>query len=267
MKVFISADMEGIAGVTAWEEVNPEHSSYPIAQAQMTAEVAAACDGAIQAGAKEIWVRDAHWAARNIIGEKLPSGVRLIRGWSKHPYLMAQEIDRSFDAAVFVGYHSRAGSGGNPLSHTIETHLSWIKINGEPISEFRLYAGAAALEDVPVVFLSGDREICDVAKKLCPPMTTISILEGHGASTVSTHPLDSPKLIREGVKRALSVGNLKTFPRLLPKGPYVMEVRYNLPADAYRFSFFPGAKLFDEHTIELHFTEWFEVLRALLFLH
>ena len=263
MKIFISADMEGIAGVTAWEEVDPDHARYPAAQAEMTAEVAAACEAAFEAGAREIWVRDAHWHARNLIGENLPKGVKLIRGWSRHPYLMVQEIDKSFDAALFVGYHSRAGSAGNPLAHTIEPAVHSIRINGELISEFRLYAGAAALENVPVVFLSGDREICESARALCPQIETATILEGHGASTVSVHPEDARHMIREGVKRALAARDFSRFPRLALSGPFEVEVRYTLPADACKHSHFPGARLKDEHTIAFKCAEYLDVLKTL----
>src|SRR5262245_14222841 len=119
MKIFISADIEGIAGITSWQEADPNSAQYRPYQERMTEEVKAACLGALDAGAKEIWVRDAHWYARNLLHERLPREVRLVRGWSRHPYMMVQEIDPSFDAVAFVGYHSRGGSGANPLAHTL----------------------------------------------------------------------------------------------------------------------------------------------------
>ena len=149
MKIFISADIEGIAGITSWEEADPHKSQYRPFQERMTEEVKAACLGALDAGAKEIWVRDAHWFARNLLHERLPREVRLIRGWSRHPYMMVQEIDPSFEAAAFIGYHSEGGSGANPLAHTLtDSVFQSIRINGQPVAEFHLYAGAAALEGV-----------------------------------------------------------------------------------------------------------------------
>src|SRR6187399_857694 len=117
MKVFISADIEGVAGITSPDEANPDHRDVAYFQDQMTREVKAACDGAIAAGAKEIWVKDAHWTGRNIDTRKLPECVRMIRGWSGHPFSMMAELDKTFDAAVMIGYHARAGSAGNPLAH------------------------------------------------------------------------------------------------------------------------------------------------------
>ena len=113
MKIYISADMEGITGVTHWDEVEHEKPlAYNQFQERMTNEVLAACNGANDVGAKEIWVKDAHYFGRNILAEKLPANVRLIRGWSGHPYSMVQELDESFDALLMLGYHSMAGHGG-----------------------------------------------------------------------------------------------------------------------------------------------------------
>ena len=85
MKVYISADMEGITGVTHWDEVDQHKPSYLKFQKQMSLEVAAACKGAKKGGATEIWVKDAHDSGRNILPEYLPGGVKLIGGWSGHP--------------------------------------------------------------------------------------------------------------------------------------------------------------------------------------
>ena len=103
MKIYISADMEGITGVTHWDEVEHEKpTSFLQFQDRMTKEVSAACLGANEAGAKEIWVKDAHYSGRNILAESLPNNAKLIRGWSGHPYSMVQEIDSSFDAVSYT---------------------------------------------------------------------------------------------------------------------------------------------------------------------
>ena len=131
MNVYISADIEGITGITHWDETektNPD--DYIQYQDQMTKEVAAACEGALNAGATEILVKDAHDSGRNILADRLPEDVKLIRGWSGHPLCMVQELDESFDAAVFIGYHSRAGSDANPLAHSMSLKLDSIDLNG-----------------------------------------------------------------------------------------------------------------------------------------
>jgi D-amino peptidase len=131
MKIYISADIEGVAGITHWDEATKTETSYQAYREQMTRELVAACEGAVAAGATEIWVKDAHWTGRNLITAELPERVRLIRGWSGHPYGMVQELDDSFHALLMVGYHAAAGSDTNPLAHTITLGVTSIKINGQ----------------------------------------------------------------------------------------------------------------------------------------
>lgn len=145
MKIFISADIEGVATTTLWPETEKGSEDYRQHAQQMTMEVIAACEAASEAGASEIVVRDAHEDGNNLDIWKLPENVTLIRGWSGHPYSMVYGIDPSFDAAIFIGYHSAASSGGNPLSHTESLNPLSVKLNGALASEFLLYSYAAAL--------------------------------------------------------------------------------------------------------------------------
>src|SRR5438552_8811814 len=153
MKIYISADIEGIAGISHGDEARKAHATYQEFRAEMTEEVVAACDGAIAAGATEILIKDAYATVRNIIASRLPDCARLIRGWSGHPLCMVQELDESFAAVVLRGYHSKAGSEGNPLAHTLTGKIAHLRLHGEIASEFLLHARAAALFDVPVVFV------------------------------------------------------------------------------------------------------------------
>ena len=199
MKVFISADIEGTAGITNWDEARKPHADYPEHRQQMTREVLAACDGANAAGAKEILIKDAHATGRNILQADLPENVRLIRGWSGHPMSMVQELDKSFDAALFIGYHSKAGDETNPLAHTLTGEVMRMRINGVPTSEFLLHAYAAATVGVPVVFVSGDWQLCTDIKETNPNITAVAVSEGIGPSTVSLAPKAACAQIREGV--------------------------------------------------------------------
>lgn len=145
MKIFISADIEGVATTTLWPETEKGSEDYRLHAQQMTMEVIAACEAASEAGASEIVVRDAHEDGNNLDIWKLPENVTLLRGWSGHPYSMVYGIDPSFDAAIFIGYHSAASSEGNPLSHTESLNPLSVKLNGALASEFLLYSYAAAL--------------------------------------------------------------------------------------------------------------------------
>ena len=137
-KVYVSADIEGAAGITAWEEARKASPDYGEFRRQMNLEVAAACEGALAAGATAITVKDAHGSARNLHAAQLPAPTQLIRGWSGHPFGMVQSLDDSYDACVFIGYHARAGAGGNPLAHTQSSlALAEVRLNGVPASEYR----------------------------------------------------------------------------------------------------------------------------------
>ena len=264
MKIYISVDMEGITGVTHWDEVDHNKSSYGQFQKQMSLEVAAACEGVLEAGAKEIWVKDAHYSGRNILAEILPKGVKLIRGWSGHPYSMVQELDDSFDALMMVGYHSRAGQGGNPLAHTLSSSkLDSITINDRQTSEFFLHGNIAAKHGVPLVFLSGDVGLCEEVLEVSPGTTTVATMVGVGDSTISIQPQESLEAIKTKVKSALS-GELSNCLWDHPKS-FVVHIRFNKQQLAYRASHYPGAELFDPKTIAFTTKEYDEVMQLILF--
>ena len=180
MKLYISADIEGIAGVSDWNATSLNSSEFEEARSLMTQEVLAACKGAIKAGCKEIIIKDAHGSGRNIIPSLLPEWVTLIRGWSGHPYRMMQEIDNTFDATVFIGYHSAAGTTSNPLAHTFKKNIAHIKINNDVASEFLINSMISALVNVPVAFLSGDEAICNDAKLFNEKIETVMVTRGKG---------------------------------------------------------------------------------------
>ena len=188
MRVFISADIEGVTGTTAWDETEIGRPGYEAACRQMTAEVKAACEGAIAAGADYILVKDAHDSGRNIDITQLPQCVEVLRGWSGHPFSMAYGVDESFDAGFCIGYHSPAGTNGNPLSHTFTTKTTHITLNGEPCSEFMLYSWAAASVGVPTVLLAGDKALCEESTWLHPSLRTVAVKDGLGGCTRSMTP-------------------------------------------------------------------------------
>lgn len=264
MKVFISADIEGIAATTRWEEINSSESTYTICAKRMTEEVVAACEGAIAAGAKEIWVKDAHSRGTNLDVSMLPEEVTVVRGWEGHPYMMVQGLDSSFDAVMFVGYHSEAGSTGNPLCHTMSTEPQHVLLNGKPCSEFMIYSFCAAYEHVPTVFLSGDRALCEASKALYPWLTTVAVKEGRGRSTVAMVPKKACRLIREGVEAALSQ-DLSGMKYELPDY-FKAEIEYKENQTAAAMSYFPGVERVDSHTICFEEKDWFEAARKLKFL-
>lgn len=264
MKVFISADIEGTAGILNWDEAERTHPDYAQFQALMTAEVLAACEGAQAAGATEIVIKDAHDSGRNLLLEHLPACVRIVRGWSGHPDGMMFGIDESFDATLYTGYHSKGGTEDNPLAHTSTLRISRLLLNGEVASEFTLNALCAARYGVPSVFLSGDKGICGDARALVPGIVTSETLEGVGAATISLSPLAARAAIREGAERALRDRNLDVLPAIAAKLEIVIE--FSNPVDAYRASWYPGVRAAGPRTVAFASDDYFEILRAYRFM-
>ena len=263
MKVYISADIEGVTGATHWDETDLAKADYAPFREQMTAEVAAACEGALQAGATEIWVKDAHDTARNILAAKLPREARLIRGWGMSPLMMVQELDETFQAVMMIGYHSRAGAGSSPLAHTMTGGFAHVRLNDRYASEFLIHAYAAAALRVPVALVSGDRGLCDEAMDLNPHIATVAVKEGIGSSTVNIHPGLAVDRIRDGAAQALQ-GNLALAQVALPDH-FVLELGFRDHAKAHHFGFYPGARQVDPLTVQLEADGYFDVLRALMF--
>jgi len=263
LKIYISADIEGITGTTHFDETDMKKPDYGEFREQMTAEVAAACKGATEAGATEIWIKDAHDTGRNILASKLPENTKLVRGWSGHPLAMAQELDRSFDAMMMVGYHSRAGSPASPLAHTMTGRIMYMKINERYASEFLIHGYAAALCRVPVVLVTGDSGLSEEVDTVNSNITTVSVKEGIGESTISIHPNLAVERIREAAKTTLS----SDMNRCLINLPdhFSVEMKFKKHGHAYTSSFYPGARIIDDFTVGFETDEYFEVLRFLLF--
>lgn len=261
MKVYISVDIEGCAGITHWDEANKAHADYPEFREQMTRECLAAIDGARAAGATAIWVKDAHETGRNLITAMLPEDVTLIRAWAGHPLCMVQELDASFDAVMMIGYHDAAGSEANSLAHTLSSDAVEIRLNGKRASEFSVHALASSMLGVPTVFVSGDRGLMDHVAEVNPAIGRCAVKQGRGQSTVSMTPAAACKAIRTGAEAALS-GDLKAC--LLPVPAHsVLEITYGNPVLAYRHSWYPGARHAGDRTIRYEADDYFDILRML----
>ncbi|QEW18516.1 D-aminopeptidase [Marinibacterium anthonyi] len=262
MKVFISADIEGTAGITDWSEAQKDKPEYPEFRDYMTDELVAACEGARAAGATEILVKDAHSSARNLILSRLPSYVQILRGWSGHPDLMMFGLDDSFDAALYTGYHNQAGSDTNPLAHTLTGRVSRLLINGRVASEFTLNALCAARYGVPSVFLSGDKGMCGEAAALVPGIATVATSEGFGPATKSMSPARAVEAIREGVEAALR-GTAGGVPEITPH--WHLRIEFTNPWEAYDGSWYPGMTHPEPRVLEFTSDDFFEIQRAVRF--
>jgi len=263
MKVYISADIEGITGVTSWTETELGKHEHKLFADQMTKETVAACEGAIAIGAKEILIKDAHDSARNIDFTKIPKCAKIIRGWTNTPDSMVAGLDESFDAAIFIGYHSGAGFDGNPLSHTMSLSTNYIRINGELASEFVIHSYLAAKYGVPVVFLSGDKELCETAKKFNRGIETLAVKEGVGGATISINPELACQLIKEGVTKALK--HVSACKIEIPD-IFDVEICYRDHNKAKKASYFPGVSQTGPYTVRYRAKDINEFSATMMFI-
>lgn len=201
LKVFISADMEGIAGVVTQDQLGPTGFEYDRFRGFMTAEVLAAIQGARDAGATTILVTDAHGNGENILIERLPDDVTIVRSWPR-PLGMMQGIDSSFAAAVFIGYHTSTNSTTGVRAHTFSSAtLTSVSLNGRTIPEAGMSAAIAGHFGVPVVAISGDDQAVAEAQALLGKIEGAVVKQAisfHSAASMT--PNAAQLLIRERVK-------------------------------------------------------------------
>jgi len=173
-------------------------------------------------------------------------------------------LDAGFAAAIYTGYHSKAGSEANPLAHTSNLRISRLILNGEVASEFTINALCAAGYGVPSVFLAGDAQMCAEARAMVPGLATVETLEGAGRASTSLSPAWSRRLIREGVAAALSGDFAAALPARAER--YEVVIEFNNPTDAYRAGWYPGAYAHGPRAVAFAHADFAEILRALVFL-
>src|SRR6059036_713152 len=225
MRVYISVDMEGIAGVVHESQTDPATPAFAAEYGRfrrlMTAEANAAVEGALAAGATRVLVNDSHWFMRNLLAEELHQAAELVSGDPK-PRSMVQAIDAGFDAALFIGYHARAGTRNAILDHTYADRIHEVRLNGKPVGELGLNAALAGLHGVPVALVSGDSGVAAEATDLLGDhVATVVVKQAvsrHAAQSVA--PATACRMIREGVTQALKS---KHLPFVLPS-PITLEV-------------------------------------------
>ncbi|MHC1747753.1 MAG: M55 family metallopeptidase [Cellulosilyticaceae bacterium] len=267
MRIYISADIEGITGVSNWYDTGDEignGGAYEAAKLQMTREVAAVCRGLLSSGVTEILIKDAHGSGKNLIHNLLPKEVKIISQWSNHPYGMVEGLDATFDGVIFVGYHSDAKSNASPLAHTLcPRTIKSIKINGEEASEFLIYTYAAYMVGVPVIAVTGDGGLIRKVRSFNPTIQTLAVQEGFGDAIVSIHPEVALERAEVIAKKALE--NIGSYTVNL-EDHFKAEVTFASHKDAYKYSFYPGAKQVDEFTISYESNQYMDILTLLMFI-
>src|SRR5215471_17046148 len=247
LKVLISADMEGVGGVSTWVvQAGSKGREYEKFRRLMTLEVNAAIAGAAEAGATEFIVADSHGDGQNIDIELLDKRAKLIRAWPR-PLQMMEGVDAKCDAAIFVGYHAREGASEGILAHTF-TGTMVVKLNGVEVPEAGFNAAIAGDFGVPVVFVSGDQTIAQEARELLGPIETAVVKHAIGFNAAEMMPPEeSQRLIREGVKRGVE-RRAEIKPYKIAH-PVKLEIRFNDLVIAELASYLPGVERTSGNTI------------------
>jgi len=248
LKVYISADMEGIAGVVTQDQLGPSGFEYNQFREFMTAEVNAAIEAARDAGATGIVVSDSHGNGLNLLLDALPQDIQLVRSWPR-PLGMMEGIDESFGAAIFIGYHASAGNVGGIAAHTVSGRaLSSIKINDIEMTEGGMNALIAGHFGVPVVMISGDEAAVREVTDMLGPIEGAVVKWHHSHTSGRTlMPEAAQALIKEKVQ-----AGLKRRQQLEPfriEGPLTLDMTYKNDKAAELIAYLPNVERIDNHTV------------------
>ena len=224
-KIYISSDMEGVVGAVTGEQLGPSGFEYQRFREFMTAEVNAAIEGARSAGAGEILVADSHGNGQNLLIDKLPKDVKIVRSWPR-PLGMVGGLDDSFDGVIFLGYHASTDNLTGVRAHTFSSaRLTSVKLNGTPVTEGAWNAAIAGELGVPVIMVAGDDATIEEVSSLVGNVESAVVkwaLSFHSATTLQ--PEAAYDLIRD--KAARAVKNIKKYKPYRVKNPVTVELGF-----------------------------------------
>ena len=251
MKVYISVDIEGVAGIVDRAQGSLPGIDYERGRRLMTQEAAAAVRGALAGGATEVWVSDSHGSngSRNIIVEDLPPDCWLISGDSR-PMMQVEGLDKSFAALALVGYHTRHGFSG-VLDHTISgREVFELKLNGRPVGEVGLNAAVAGHMGVPVVLVSGDNRLATEVGEILPWTERVVVKEAIGRhASKAQHPSRARQAIEDGLKRAL--GRLREMKLFVIDKPVKADLTFKHTSMADAAAHMPGVERANDVTVRI----------------
>jgi D-amino peptidase len=263
MRVYITVDMEGIAGVVHEDQTDPTDSrhaaEYNRSCRLMTAEANAAVAGARDAGADRVVVNDSHWLMRNLLADELDPAAELVSGGPKR-LSMVQGIEEGFDAAMFIGHHARAGTRDAIIDHTYTSRVYQARINGQPVGELALNAALAGAYRVPVALVSGDQALAAEARDLLGPSVETVIVK-HAVGRFAARSL-APSVARERIRAGAKVSLQRKHPLFTFPAPIRLEVDFIVSQMADMAELVPGATRIEGRTVSYTSDDYLEVFRA-----
>ncbi|EPD68732.1 M55 family metallopeptidase [Streptomyces sp. HGB0020] len=248
MRIYISADMEGVTGLVDAEDVQPGGRDYERGRLMMAEDVNAAVRGAVAAGATDITVNDAHGPMRNILPESLHPAARLIRGKPKHMGML-EGLTPEHDAMICVGYHSRAGALG-VLSHSFMGHeIEDMWLDGRPVGEIGLAHATAAAIGVALTVLTGDDCACTEMTEWDASVSTVAVKYARNRFAAELRPAEEA---RAAIEKAVAAG-LSAPPKpsmAVATAPSTLEVRWQSASVASTLLGIPGVTAADSRTVQ-----------------
>ncbi|MGB9612239.1 MAG: M55 family metallopeptidase [Bryobacteraceae bacterium] len=263
MKILIAADMEGITGVVHADQTDSTHAEYQRFRRLMTADVNAAIRGAFAGGADEVVVSDGHGSGRNILIEELDPRARLNTG-APRPLSMVEGLAEGVQAALFIGYHARAGTPDAILSHTWSGKVAGLRLNRRPFGETGLNAAVCGHFGVPVLMVSGDQAVCAEAVELLGPIETAIVKRAKGRMSAECLPPEaSQRAIEEAARRAVARFLSGDGPQPLRlETPIALEIEWTEVQMAETASLLPGSRRTAARVVELTAADILEAYRA-----
>jgi D-amino peptidase len=264
LKVYISADMEGVGGVVSGDQLSPSSFEYERFRGFMTNEVLAAIEGARAAGATEFLVSDSHGNGENLLIERFPKDVQIVRSWPR-PLGMMQGVDDTYAAVLFVGYHSSTTNPQGVRAHTMSSaNLADLRLNGVSVPEAGLNAAIAGHFGVPVAMISGDDAIVKEAQSLLGPIEGAVVKWAYGFHSARTLTPDaSCDRIREAARKA--VGRVRELKPWKVAAPVTVEMRFKNYRPSEVLAYLPMVERTDAHTIRVQAKDMLEAMRFLEF--
>ena len=266
LKVYISVDMEGIAGIVTADQLTPTGFEYAKAREFMTGEALAAVQGARDAGATQIVVSDSHGNGENLLIDRFPPDVTIIRSWPR-PLMMMEGIDSTFDAAVFIGYHASTTNPAGVRAHTISSaHLAAVQLNGVSMPESGINAAIAGYFGVPIVAISGDNVAVSEAQSLIGTMEGAVVKQAisfHAAATMT--PDAAQALVRQKVKAGIQKRvSLRPY---VVRAPVQLDVTFKNYTPAEMLTFLPNVQRTTSHGIRFQGRDILQVSKFLEFIN
>lgn len=265
MNIWISVDIEGVAGFSHPRDGMPGGPGWMEARGWMTGEAAAACEAARTAGADKVVVADGHGLGTNLILDKLPAWVEVVSSWPR-PLLIAQGAESdNFDGAALIGHHHGARQGGM-LAHTVHGgRFTDIRVNGQQATETSLHAAVLGELGVPVILVSGDQAYCDHARALLGDVVAVVTKQGHGyQSGRSVTPARSREMIAAGMAEAMA--RIGSFSPHQSQGPFEVEADMARTVEAELYGYLPGMENTVGNTVRFVTESAAEMVRILMFM-